>query len=91
MGVLYVFNSLNCIKNLKLRFGQLSGSSGMNTHDIMRGRYTNLLFQSKQLGLVEKCLEIKRKYAKAKILLGDIPKVPPSSKVMGDLSQLMVY
>lgn len=42
------------------------------------------------MGLTEKWPEIKRKYAEANIVLGDIPKVTPSSKVVGDLAQFMV-
>jgi pyruvate carboxylase len=70
--------------------GQLSGSSDVYEHEIPGGQYTNLLFQSKQLGLTAKWPEIKRKYAEANIILGDIPKVTPSSKVVGDLAQFMV-
>merc|ERR1712176_349611 len=70
--------------------GQLSGSSDVYQHEIPGGQYTNLLFQSKQLGLTEQWPEIKRKYAEANIVLGDIPKVTPSSKVVGDLAQFMV-
>jgi len=70
--------------------GQLSGSSDVYQHEIPGGQYTNLLFQSKQLGLTEKWPEIKQKYAEANIILGDIPKVTPSSKVVGDLAQFMV-
>jgi pyruvate carboxylase len=70
--------------------GQLSGSSDVLIHEIPGGQYTNLLFQSKQLGLTEKWPEIKQKYAEANIVLGDIPKVTPSSKVVGDLAQFMV-
>jgi len=70
--------------------GQLSGSSDVYNHEIPGGQFTNLLFQSKQLGLTSKWPEIKRKYAEANQLLGDIPKVTPSSKVAGDLAQFMV-
>ena len=70
--------------------GQLSGSSDVYEHEIPGGQYTNLLFQSKQLGLTEKWPQIKKKYAEANIILGDIPKVTPSSKVVGDLAQFMV-
>lgn len=70
--------------------GQLSGSSDVYEHEIPGGQYTNLLFQSKQLGLTEKWPQIKRKYAEANMILGDIPKVTPSSKVVGDLAQFMV-
>lgn len=70
--------------------GQLSGSSDVYFNEIPGGQYTNLLFQSKQLGLSEKWTEIKQKYAEANQILGDIPKVTPSSKVVGDLAQFMV-
>lgn len=70
--------------------GQLSGSSDVYQHEIPGGQYTNLLYQSRQLGLTEKWPEIKKKYAEANIVLGDIPKVTPSSKVVGDLAQFMV-
>lgn len=70
--------------------GQLSGSSDVYYHEIPGGQYTNLLFQSKQLGLTDRWTEIKKKYAEANLLLGDIPKVTPSSKVVGDLAQFMV-
>eukprot|EP00592_Proboscia_alata_P005794 CAMPEP_0194373550 /NCGR_PEP_ID=MMETSP0174-20130528/22030_1 /TAXON_ID=216777 /ORGANISM="Proboscia alata, Strain PI-D3" /LENGTH=1242 /DNA_ID=CAMNT_0039152713 /DNA_START=126 /DNA_END=3854 /DNA_ORIENTATION=+ len=80
------------VRSLYLPFesGQLSGNSDVVQHEIPGGQYTNLLFQSKQLGLTEKWPEIKRKYAMANIVLGDIPKVTPSSKVVGDLAQFMV-
>ena len=70
--------------------GQLSGSSDVVNNEIPGGQYTNMMFQSKQLGLGDKWPEIKQKYAQANIILGDIPKVTPSSKVVGDLAQFMV-
>ena len=39
----------------------------------------------------KKWKEINRKYAKANVVLGDIPKVTLSSKVLGDLDQFMIY
>ena len=75
---------------LPFESGQLAGSSDVYAHEIPGGQYTNLLYQSKQLGLDERWAEIKRKYAQANLLLGDIPKVTPSSKVVGDLAQFMV-
>lgn len=80
------------VRSLYLPFesGQLSGSSDVYDHEIPGGQYTNLLYQSRQLGLTEKWPEIKTKYAQANIILGDIPKVTPSSKVVGDLAQFMV-
>ena len=70
--------------------GQLSGSSDVYFHEIPGGQYTNLLFQSRQLGLTDRWPQIKQKYAEANWILGDIPKVTPSSKVVGDLAQFMV-
>ena len=70
--------------------GQLSGSSDVYQNEIPGGQYTNLLFQSKQLGLTGRFTEVKKKYAEANKILGDIPKVTPSSKVVGDLAQFMV-
>ena len=67
-----------------------SGSSDVYTHEIPGGQYTNLHFQSFSLGLADQWPEIKRAYAEANDLLGDPPKVTPSSKVVGDLAQFMV-
>jgi pyruvate carboxylase len=59
-------------------------------HEIPGGQYTNLRFQAASLGLLERWNSIKRAYAAANRLLGDIVKVTPSSKVVGDLAQFMV-
>jgi len=67
-----------------------SGSSDVYTHEIPGGQYTNLHFQSFSLGLADQWPEIKKAYAEANVLLGDPPKVTPSSKVVGDLAQFMV-
>ena len=45
--------------------GQLSGSSDVVNNEIPGGQYTNMLFQAKQLGLGDRWLEIKQKYAEA--------------------------
>ena len=65
------------VRKLYLPFesGQLSGSSDVYEHEIPGGQYTNLLFQASQLGLDGRWSEIKKKYAQANLLLGDIPKV----------------
>jgi pyruvate carboxylase len=49
-----------------------------------------LIFQSTQLGLGSQWLETKKAYKQANDLLGDIVKVTPTSKVVGDLAQFMV-
>ena len=53
----------------------------MYEHEIPGGQYTNLLFQSRQQGGAGHFGAIKRAYAAANVLLGDIPKATPSSKV----------
>ena len=59
-------------------------------HEIPGGQYTNLMFQARELGLADRWSSIKRAYREANLLLGDIVKVTPSSKVVGDLAQFMV-
>lgn len=59
-------------------------------HEIPGGQYTNLQFQASALGLSGRWSSIKRAYAAANRLLGDLIKVTPSSKVVGDLAQFMV-
>lgn len=70
--------------------GQKSGSADVYTHEMPGGQYTNLLYQSTQLGLSGQWSQVKRAYATANRLLGDIIKVTPSSKVTGDLAQFIV-
>ncbi|GEQ70388.1 hypothetical protein JCM33374_g4065 [Metschnikowia sp. JCM 33374] len=59
-------------------------------HEIPGGQLTNLIFQAQQLGLGEKWLLTKENYKVANRLLGDVVKVTPTSKVVGDLAQFMV-
>ncbi|KAI9809526.1 MAG: pyruvate carboxylase [Phylliscum demangeonii] len=59
-------------------------------HEIPGGQLTNLLFQASQLGLGAQWAETKQAYEQANALLGDIVKVTPTSKVVGDLAQFMV-
>mmetsp|Transcript_20320 Transcript_20320/g.43985 ORF Transcript_20320/g.43985 Transcript_20320/m.43985 type:complete len:1262 (-) Transcript_20320:124-3909(-) len=70
--------------------GQKTGSSDVYHHEMPGGQYTNLLFQSTQLGLTGQWSKVKEAYATANRLLGDIIKVTPSSKVTGDLAQFIV-
>ncbi|MFO7564960.1 MAG: pyruvate carboxylase [Enhygromyxa sp.] len=70
--------------------GLRSGSADVYMHEMPGGQYTNLQFQARALGLTGRWEAIKRAYAAANRLLGDIIKVTPSSKVVGDLAQFMV-
>lgn len=70
--------------------GVHTGSTDVYLHEMPGGQYTNLMFQARALGLAHRWPAIKRAYAAANRLLGDIVKVTPSSKVVGDLAQFMV-
>jgi pyruvate carboxylase len=59
-------------------------------HEMPGGQYTNLRQQAKNLGLEARWPEICEAYATANQLFGDIVKVTPSSKVVGDLALFMV-
>lgn len=59
-------------------------------HEIPGGQYSNLRPQAKALGLEEKFEDIKKMYATVNDMFGDIVKVTPSSKVVGDMAQFMV-
>ncbi len=59
-------------------------------HEIPGGQYSNLVVQVESLGLIDKWEQIKKMYKKVNDLLGDIIKVTPSSKVVGDLALFLV-
>merc|ERR1719431_183753 len=67
-----------------------SGNADVYLHEIPGGQYTNLQFQAYSLGLGDQFEMVKEKYREANLLLGDIVKVTPSSKIVGDLAQFMV-
>ena len=59
-------------------------------HEMPGGQFTNLLEQAKSLGLGDRWEEVCRAYADVNQLLGDIVKVTPTSKAVGDLALLLV-
>ncbi|CEI74336.1 MULTISPECIES: pyruvate carboxylase [Romboutsia] len=65
-------------------------SAEIYKYEIPGGQYTNLKPQADSLGLSNKFDEVKEKYKEANEILGDIIKVTPSSKVVGDLAIFMV-
>lgn len=69
--------------------GMMAGSAEVYIHEIPGGQYTNLQAQAQSLGLEERFEEVKLNYRAANQLLGDIVKVTPSSKVVGDLALFM--
>ncbi|MCK8786615.1 pyruvate carboxylase [Roseomonas sp. NAR14] len=67
-----------------------SGASEVYLHEMPGGQFTNLKEQARSLGLETRWHEVARTYRAANDLLGDIVKVTPSSKVVGDLALMMV-
>ncbi|HEV3215747.1 MAG TPA: pyruvate carboxylase [Vicinamibacterales bacterium] len=70
--------------------GLKAPASDVYRHEMPGGQFTNLRQQAKSLGLETRWREITGAYAAANLLLGDIVKVTPSSKVVGDLALFMV-
>lgn len=59
-------------------------------HEMPGGQYSNLQQQAKAVGLEDKWDEIKEMYHHVNMMFGDIVKVTPSSKVVGDMALFMV-
>jgi pyruvate carboxylase len=67
-----------------------AGSADVYHHEMPGGQYTNLKQQAKSMGLESRWHEIADMYASVNQLFGDIVKVTPSSKVVGDMAIFMV-
>ncbi|NDD28982.1 MAG: pyruvate carboxylase [Proteobacteria bacterium] len=67
-----------------------AGTGEVYVHQMPGGQYTNLWEQAKAMGLGTRWPDIKRAYADVNHALGDIVKVTPSSKVVGDLAVYLV-
>jgi pyruvate carboxylase len=63
-----------------------AGSAEVYLHEMPGGQYTNLKEQAASLGVSHRWPEIARTYAEVNELFGDIVKVTPSSKVVGDMA-----
>jgi pyruvate carboxylase len=70
--------------------GLKASSAEVFVHEIPGGQYSNLKPQATSLGLGDKMEEIKKAYCEVNDLFGDIVKVTPSSKVVGDMALYMV-
>ncbi len=66
-----------------------AGTADVYTHEIPGGQYSNLRPQARGLGLEEQFETIKSNYEAANDLFGNIIKVTPSSKVVGDMAMFM--
>ena len=67
-----------------------SPASEVYQHEMPGGQYTNLKEQARSLGLDTRWHEVAKAYAEANAMFGDIIKVTPSSKVVGDMALMMV-
>ncbi|WP_457093320.1 pyruvate carboxylase [Microvirga sp. P5_D2] len=70
--------------------GLESPTSEVYLHEMPGGQFTNLKAQARSLGLEERWHEVAQAYAEANQIFGDIVKVTPSSKVVGDMALMMV-
>jgi pyruvate carboxylase len=65
-------------------------ASEVYLHEMPGGQFTNLKEQARSLGLETRWHEVAQAYADANQMFGDIVKVTPSSKVVGDMALMMV-
>ncbi len=70
--------------------GLKSGTSEVYYHEIPGGQYSNLRPQTESLGLLDRWKDVKHAFAVVNQLVGDIPKVTPSSKMVGDFANFIV-
>jgi pyruvate carboxylase len=67
-----------------------AGTAEVYEHEMPGGQYTNLREQAAAMGLGHQWPEIARTYAEVNQLFGDIVKVTPSSKVVGDMAMFLI-
>jgi pyruvate carboxylase len=67
-----------------------SGTADVYRHEMPGGQYTNLREQARAMGLEHRWTEVSQAYADVNRLFGDIVKVTPTSKVVGDMALMMV-
>jgi pyruvate carboxylase len=67
-----------------------AGTSEVFQHEIPGGQYSNLRPQAASLGLLDRFEEVKQRFQDVNMLFGDIVKVTPSSKIVGDMALFMV-
>ena len=70
--------------------GPKAGSARLYQHEIPGGQFTNLREQATAMGLGHRWREVERMYAEVNQLFGDIVKVTPSSKVVGDMALFLL-
>ncbi|MEC7257967.1 MAG: biotin/lipoyl-containing protein, partial [Pseudomonadota bacterium] len=70
--------------------GMQAPASEVYLHEMPGGQFTNLKAQARSMGLEERWHEVAQMYADVNRMFGDIVKVTPSSKVVGDMALMMV-
>jgi pyruvate carboxylase len=70
--------------------GPKAGSARLYEHEIPGGQFTNLREQAAAMGLGHRWREVEKTYAEVNRLFGDIVKVTPSSKVVGDMTLFLL-
>ncbi|WP_170364573.1 pyruvate carboxylase [Ruegeria arenilitoris] len=70
--------------------GLQAPASEVYLHEMPGGQFTNLKAQARSMGLEERWHEVAQMYADVNKMFGDIVKVTPSSKVVGDMALMMV-
>ncbi len=70
--------------------GPKAGSARLYQHEIPGGQYSNLREQAAAMGLGHRWREAEKMYAQVNQLFGDIVKVTPSSKVVGDMTLFLM-
>lgn len=67
-----------------------AGTADVYRHEMPGGQYTNLREQARSLGIEHRWTEVSHAYANVNSMFGDIVKVTPTSKVVGDMALMMV-
>ena len=70
--------------------GMQAPASEVYLHEMPGGQFTNLKAQARSMGLEDRWHEVAQMYADVNRMFGDIVKVTPSSKVVGDMALMMV-
>lgn len=70
--------------------GLTAPASEVYLHEMPGGQFTNLKAQARSMGLEKRWPEVAKAYAEVNKMFGDIVKVTPSSKVVGDMALMMI-
>ena len=90
-ALLQISNYWEGVRELYAPFDiSIASTSDVYNHEMPGGQYTNLREQARAMGLAGRWPEISKAYHDVNILFGDIVKVTPTSKVVGDLAIYMV-